>query len=154
MKAYQHLNKFRRDASFTTWLTRIAVNEGLMMLRKRRPNFISLDEVTPRKVEDGAPSPERRFAHTQLNHILGKVISELGPGSQVVFTLRYTEQLSLKGIAETLNLSVPAVKLRLRRLRLDLSKNLNKILPAGEFSNTPEGANLTRNFHFDLPANR
>ncbi len=127
------MNKFRRDARFTTWLTRIAVNEGLMMMRKRRPDIVSLgqeietgEDAKPREVEDWGPSPEQHFAQTELNRILSEVISQLDPGSHAVFVLRRTEQLSVKETAQALGLSVPAVKSRLLRGRLQLCDNFSK----------------------------
>ncbi|GAC1671879.1 MAG: sigma-70 family RNA polymerase sigma factor [Candidatus Acidiferrum sp.] len=145
LKVYQHLKKFRGNARFTTWLTRIAVNEGLMMLRKRRPNIVSLEDVTPLEVKDGGASPEQSFAQTQLNRILSLAASELGPGPHVVFVLRHTEELSIKEIAQMLGLSIPAVKSRLRRVRLDLTEKLNKTLPATEFTYIPKALSLRRN---------
>lgn len=138
LKVHQHLKKFRRNSLFTTWLTRIALNEGLMILRKRRPNIVSLDDVTAREVKYWGPSPEGLYAQTQMNRILSVVISELGPGPHVVFVLRHTEQLSIKEIAQTLGLSVPAVKSRLRRVRFDLSEKLNKTLSPDKRTPFPE----------------
>ena len=67
MKAYSHLNTFQEGSRFYTWLVRIAANEALMRLRKRRPNQFSLDEpiegdddIIPRDIEDWGPSPEQR----------------------------------------------------------------------------------------------
>src|SRR5260370_34931896 len=71
LKSYSHLKGFQGDSRFYTWLVRIAVNEALMKLRKRRPNQISLDEpkgpdenAFPQEAEDWGPSPEQRFAQT------------------------------------------------------------------------------------------
>src|SRR6202795_3409352 len=71
MKSYQNLDRFQGDSRFYTWLVRIAVNEALMKLRKRRPNQVSLDEPVGdddeplfRQIEDWGPSPEQRFAQT------------------------------------------------------------------------------------------
>src|ERR1700681_2244591 len=76
MKSYQNLDRFQGDSRFYTWLVRIAVNEALMKLRKRRPNQVSLDEPLTdgddpifREIEDWGPSPEKKFAQTELNEI-------------------------------------------------------------------------------------
>jgi len=76
-KAYSHLKDFSGDSRFYTWLVRIAANEALMRLRKRRPNVISLDEpiegeddLMPREIEDWGPNPLQRFAQTEMNEIL------------------------------------------------------------------------------------
>src|SRR6185437_8606142 len=77
LKAYEHLGEFQGNSRFYTWLVRIAVNQALMKLRKRRPNQISLDEdvdtgedMVPREVEDWGPSPEQRYEQTELSSIL------------------------------------------------------------------------------------
>jgi RNA polymerase sigma-70 factor (ECF subfamily) len=139
LKAYTNLDRFHGDSRFYTWLVRIAVNEGLMKLRKRRPNVVSLDQeietdedVMPREVEDWGPNPEQRFAQAELNRILNTVIEELDPGFRIVFLLRDIEQLSTEETAEALGLSVPAVKSRLLRARLKLREKLNKYFRPGE----------------------
>src|SRR5437868_9314831 len=101
MKAYSHLDKFHEDSRFYTWLVRIAANEALMRLRKRRPNQVSLDEpvegeddLIPREVEDWGPSPEQRYAQSELHEILDNVIDQLDPDFRTVFVLRDIEELS------------------------------------------------------------
>jgi RNA polymerase sigma-70 factor (ECF subfamily) len=76
LKAYQHLPEFEGNSRFYTWLVRIAVNQALMKLRKRRPNQVSLDEEIEtgedsffRDVEDWGPSPAERYEQTQLHDI-------------------------------------------------------------------------------------
>src|SRR5271167_5002556 len=101
LKSFQNLDRFQGDSRFYTWLVRIAVNEALMKLRKRRPNQVSLDEPVDgeedsffREIEDWGPSPEQRFAQTELNEILNEVIGELDPIFRVVFLLRDVENVS------------------------------------------------------------
>jgi RNA polymerase sigma-70 factor, ECF subfamily len=138
LKAFQHLGEFQGNSRFYTWLVRIAVNQALMKLRKRRPNVVSLDEevdtgedMLPREVEDWGPSPEERFEQTELSGILSKVIGELDPSFRVVFQLRDIEELSTEETAEALGLSVPAVKSRLLRARLKLRQRLNQYFRRG-----------------------
>lgn len=133
LKAYEHLGEFEEKSRFYTWLVRIAVNQALMKLRKRRPGVVSLDEevtageeTIPREVQDWGPSPEQRYAQTELGSILSKVIGELDPPSRIVFQLRDIEELSTEETAEALGLSVSAVKSRLLRARLKLRENLNQ----------------------------
>jgi RNA polymerase sigma-70 factor (ECF subfamily) len=135
LKSYQHLDRFQGDSRFYTWLVRIAVNEALMKLRKRRPNQVSLDEPLKdsegdesvfREIEDWGPSPEKRFAQTELNEILNSVIGELDPIFRVAFLLRDVEGLSTEDTAQILGISVAAVKSRLLRARLKLRQKLNK----------------------------
>src|ERR1700729_3503599 len=92
LKAYEHLSGFEGNSRFYTWLVRIAVNQALMKLRKRRPNVVSLDEdfetgedSIPREVEDWGPSPEDRFKQTELSGILSKVVADLDPSFRIVF---------------------------------------------------------------------
>ena len=69
LKSYQHLDNFQGDSRFYTWLVRIAVNEALMRLRRRRPNVTSLDEpiqsgddALPPEIKDWGPTPEQRYS--------------------------------------------------------------------------------------------
>jgi len=139
LNAFQHLENFEGNSRFYTWLVRIAVNQALMKLRKRRPNVVSLDEevdtgedLVPRDVEDWGPSPADRYAQTELGGILGKVIGGLDAPFRVVFQLRDIEELSTEETAEALGLSVPAVKSRLLRARLKLRQALNQYFRRGE----------------------
>ncbi len=138
LKAFEHLGEFEGNSRFYTWLVRIAVNQALMKLRRRRPNVVSLDDeidtgedMMPRDVEDWGPSPMERYEQTELSGILSRVISELDPPFRIVFQLRDIEQLSTEETAEALGLSVPAVKSRLLRARLKLRQKLNQYFRRG-----------------------
>lgn len=135
MKAYSHLSTFQEDSRFYTWLVRIAANEALMRLRKRRPNQVSLDEpvegqddLIPREIQDWGPSPEQRFAQSEMHRILDQAIDELGPDFRTVFVLRDIEELSTDEAAAVLGISVPAVKSRLLRARLKLRQKLDRYM--------------------------
>jgi RNA polymerase sigma-70 factor (ECF subfamily) len=124
IKAFQHLGEFRRDARFTTWLTRIAVNESLQILRRRRP-MASLDDpdlplsaVRPRHIEKWGENPEKKYAAQQLRQIIEEAIQSLEPPYRVVFVLRELVELSTEETAAALQLSVAAVKSRTLRARL------------------------------------
>jgi RNA polymerase sigma-70 factor, ECF subfamily len=141
LKSYQHLGEFQGNSRFYTWLVRIAVNQALMKLRKRRPNQVSLDEdvdtgedTIPREVEDWGPSPEDRYEQSELGDILSTTIAELEPPFRIVFQLRDIEELSTEETAEALGLSVPAVKSRLLRARLKLRQRLNRYFKRSENS--------------------
>jgi RNA polymerase sigma-70 factor (ECF subfamily) len=141
LKSYQHLGEFQGNSRFYTWLVRIAVNQALMKLRKRRPNQVSLDEevdtgedTMPREVEDWGPSPEERYKQSELGGILSSTIAELEPPFRIVFQLRDIEELSTEETAEALGLSIPAVKSRLLRARLKLRQKLNRYFRQGETS--------------------
>jgi len=134
LKAYSNLHQFQGQSKFYTWLVRIAVNEALMRLRRRRPErMVSLDEdikteddSMPREVADWAPNPEQLYSQGELKEILGKTIQGLPPSFRTVFVLRDVEGLSTEETADALDLSVPAVKSRLLRARLQLRERLSK----------------------------
>jgi RNA polymerase sigma-70 factor (ECF subfamily) len=134
LKAYQKLDQFQGNSKFYTWLVRIAVNESLMRLRKRRTGkMVSIDEdleteegTVPRDLADWAPDPEQNYTQSELGQILEKTIKGLPPGFKVVFELRDVQGLSTEDTAEALGLSIPAVKSRLLRARLQLRERLSR----------------------------
>jgi RNA polymerase sigma-70 factor (ECF subfamily) len=139
LKAFEHLPDFREDSRFYTWITRIAVNEALMKLRKRKSSKEvgmedSEDEngdVQVREFADWKPNPEQQFAQTELEQILQTAVGTLSPGFRTVFYLRDVEGLSTEETAEMLDLSVGAVKARLFRARLRLREELSKTFKRG-----------------------
>lgn len=134
LKAFSHLSQFQGDSRFYTWLVRIAVNESLMKLRKRKATeALSLDEEIetgeapiPREIAAWDPNPEQRYAQQELREILDRAVSSLPPIFRTVFVLRDLDQLSTEEAAEALNLSVPAVKSRLLRARFQLREKLTQ----------------------------
>ena len=133
VQAFRNLRQFREDSRFYTWLVRITVNEALMKIRRRRVNEVSIDagiesedDVIPRELQDWGPNPEQRCSQRELQRILATTISELEPGYRSVFQLRDVEGLSTEETAEALDLSISAVKTRLRRARLQLRDSLHK----------------------------
>jgi len=133
LKAYAHLDGFQQNSRFYTWLVRIAANEALMRLRKRRPGQLSLDEpiegdadLMPRELEDWRPNPEREYAKAELQVLLAEVIEKLEPEFRIVLVLRDIEELSTQQTAEALGISVPNVKSRLLRARLKLREKLHR----------------------------
>jgi RNA polymerase sigma-70 factor (ECF subfamily) len=132
LKAFRSLANFRGDSRFYTWLVRIAINESLMKVRGRRPQNISINDVSEDEdravlgdLADAGPNPEEQYSHEELRSILSMAMAELGPGCRVVIQLRDIEGLTTEETARTLNLSVSAVKTRLRRARLHLRESLN-----------------------------
>src|SRR5947208_4165297 len=134
LKAYNNLAQFQGQSKFYTWLVRIAVNEALMKLRRRRPErTISLDEEVkteddsvPREVADWSPNPEQQYTQAELRDILDRTIHGLPATFRTVFVLRDVEGLSTEETAEALDLSVPAVTSRLLRARLKLRERLSR----------------------------
>jgi RNA polymerase sigma-70 factor, ECF subfamily len=133
LKAYAHLDGFQQDSRFYTWLVRIAANEALMRLRKRRPGQVSLDEpvegetdLMPRELEDWRPNPEREYAQAELQALMTEVLEKLEPEYRIVLVLRDIEELSTQETADALGISVPNVKSRLLRARLKLREKFNR----------------------------
>jgi len=134
LKAYQKLDQFQGNSKFYTWLVRIAVNEALMKLRKRKASkTVSIDEdveteegFVPREVTDWSPNPEQLYKQAELGDILEKTIQGLPAGFRTVFVLRDVEGLSTEETAEALGMSIPAVKSRLLRARLQLRERLSR----------------------------
>jgi len=132
LKAYEHLPEFHGDSKFYTWIVRIAVNEALMKLRKRKwDKTVWLDEpvntgedTVAREIAVWEDNPEQRYSKEELHDILEKAVNGLAPPYRTVFVLRDMEGLSTEETAEALELSVPAVKSRLLRARLQLRDKL------------------------------
>jgi len=134
LKAYEHLDQFRGDSKFYTWIVRIAVNQALMKLRRRKGDkAVSLDETIDtgednivREIAAWDEDPEQRFSREELGEILDTAVDSLEPLYRSVFVLRDIEDLSTEETAEALNLSVPAVKSRLLRARMQLREKLTR----------------------------
>jgi len=134
LKAFEHLDQFQGNSKFYTWIVRIAVNQALMKLRKRKSDrAVSLDEqldtgedTVAREIAAWDENPEQRYSREELNQILTTAVDDLTPIYRAVFVLRDIEELSTEETAEALNLSVPAVKSRLLRARLQLRDKLTR----------------------------
>src|SRR5260221_12537362 len=134
LKAYTNLNSFQGNSKFYTWLVRIAVNEALMKLRRRKTDkTVSMDQEVeteegsmPREFADWSPNPEQQYGQSELGETLQKTVQGLPAGFRTVFVLRDVEGLSTEETAEMLGLSIPAVKSRLLRARLQLRERLNR----------------------------
>lgn len=139
LKAFLHLPEFREDARFYTWLVRIAINEGLMRLRKQRADkSVHIEdaegeegETLPREFADWRPDPEEQYKQAEIEQILQKAAQSLSPGFRTVFLLRDVEELSTQETAELLGLTEGAVKARLFRARLQLREELSKVFKRG-----------------------
>ena len=135
MKAYSNLDSFQGQSKFYTWLVRIAVNEALMKLRKRKSDkTVSLDEpheteedTVTREIAVWEDDPERKYSREELRGILGRAVESLKPAFRTVFVLRDIEELSTEETAEALGISIPAVKSRLLRARLQLRERLTRV---------------------------
>ena len=134
LKAFEHLDNFKGDSKFYTWIVRIAVNESLMKLRKRRSDrTVSLDETLDtgedtvmREIAVWEGNPEDRFSQEEIGAILESAVQSLHPIYLAVFVLRDIDEFSTEETAETLGISIPAVKSRLLRARLQLRERLTR----------------------------
>ncbi len=130
IKAYRHLDQFRRESRFTTWLTRIAVNEALQK-RQARKESVSLDESPdvesrslPRRFEPWTADPEKLYGKQEIRHLVEGAIQALPPIYRETLVLRDIEEMSAEEAAEALGITVPALKSRLLRARLLLRESL------------------------------
>jgi RNA polymerase sigma-70 factor, ECF subfamily len=134
LKAYEHLEQFQGQSKFYTWVVRIAVNQALMKLRRRKTDkSVSLDDTIDtgedtivREIAAWDENPEQQFSREEIGQILDSAIQDLEPPYRSVFVLRDMEELSTEETAEALGLSVPAVKSRLLRARLQLREKLTR----------------------------
>jgi len=134
LKAFEHLGDFQGNSKFYTWLVRIAVNEALMKLRKRKSDrTVPLDEpvdtgdeTVVREIAVWDQDPETKYSQEELGGILKEAVESLRPAFRTVFVLRDIEELSTEDTAQALGISVPAVKSRLLRARLQLREKLTR----------------------------
>ena len=137
--AFTHLDGFRAEARLSTWLTRIALNEALMRLR-RRGRFLDLaaqpgsdDEETPAMHEPDSPlpSPEQQAQTGELRVLLEGSVDALPPASRAAFVLRDVEGLSTEEAAQCLGISEESVRTRLHRARALLRDELYRRAGSG-----------------------
>jgi RNA polymerase sigma-70 factor (ECF subfamily) len=150
IKAFKALPGFREEARFSTWLYRIAYNESLMRLRKKKLDTVSLDQ--PVELEEGDVSrdladwtndPRADVMNNELSDVLVRHVNELDPDNRIVFLMRDVHGLSTNDTADALGLSIPAVKSRLHRARLFLRERLSSYFEhgteAGEITTRMDG---------------
>ena len=133
LKAHRNLDQFQGRSRFTTWISRIAINEALMCLRKRRSvvhvpleDALPEDETAPVNFElhSNIQDPETAYSQKELRNMLTHAIAELRPLHREVFLLRAVESLSVVETAKALQVSVSTVKTRMRRARRELKEIL------------------------------
>ncbi|HEX7568848.1 MAG TPA: sigma-70 family RNA polymerase sigma factor [Anaerolineaceae bacterium] len=134
IKAFRALPDFEGRSSLTTWLYRIAVNEALMMVRKRKSQAISVEESNSFDAEaesdrmeivDWCCLPEGELLSSESRRFLDRAVQALPANLRVVFVMRDLEGLSIQDTAEALGLSENNVKTRLLRARLRLRQELS-----------------------------
>jgi len=140
LSALEHLDGFRGESSFSTWLLRIAAHEALKIIRKRKGLVtVSLEETTeerggyesvphPEYIADWRQSPEQLVHKNEIQRLLDEALAKLDEKHRLVFLVRDVEGLSVKETAEVLDLSEANVKVRLLRARLQLREHLTQTL--------------------------
>jgi len=130
VKSFRHLDQFRKEARFTTWLTRITVNEAIQK-RNARKNYVPLAEVeteeeqfAPKRRESWKSNPEQLYGKQEIHRIVEDAIQSLPQIYREAFVLRDVEELSADEAAEVLGITVPALKSRLLRARLMMRETL------------------------------
>jgi RNA polymerase sigma-70 factor (ECF subfamily) len=123
LRAYRNIKKYDPDRKFVTWILSIASNHCIDRLRKRRLTFLSLDK-TPEIWEgsDPEPGPEGSLEDRELQEQVQGMLADLNGPDRAAILLRYWYDYSYEEIADTLTLSVSAVKSRLHRARRDLAE--------------------------------
>jgi RNA polymerase sigma-70 factor, ECF subfamily len=134
VRAFTHLQDFRGDSSFATWLGRIAINEALGRLRRQRANveWTSLPPGMPEAqiIQFPRPAasedPEKSMAQRQIQHVVEHAIDDLPEAFRIVFITRVIEGMNVEETAEILGLKPETVKTRLHRARAMLRDNVEK----------------------------
>ncbi len=147
VRAFTGLDMFRGDAAFGTWITRIAMNEALGRLRRRRPTVDweiyganrNQAEIIHFPASAAGTDPEKNMAQAQIRAVLEQAIDELPDAFRAVFVARIVEEMSVEETADLFGLQPETVKTRLHRARLLLRAELDKQL----------GPDLTSSFPFD-----
>ena len=138
LKAVEHLDTFRGEAAFGTWLMRIATYAALKVIRKRGGlEMVSLEAATdpddegaiarPDYIADWRESPERLVRNRETGRGIEAALGELDDKHRLVFLLRDVEGLSVRESAEALGISEANVKVRLLRARLQLREKLTRL---------------------------
>jgi len=122
-RAFVNLSRFRLESSFSTWMTRIAINEALMMLRQRRPAHSGNDTDAAHGLFDERPTPEQALAQTELRSSVSDAISKLRQSLRVVIDLREIQGLTSAETARRLGLTVSAVKARVFHAKRQLRRH-------------------------------
>lgn len=154
MKAFVHLNTFDGRAKFSTWLTRIAINSALMILRRKRSHpetsmDWSVDGETWQQweVPDKRANIEERYARKEAENDLKRAIHRLRPALRTIIEIQQSDDGSVKEIAGAAGISVAAVKSRLLRARTMLRRSLQPSVRSSARltqSKPPETAAMSR----------
>ena len=131
LKAFEQIGKFRGASKFSTWLTRIAINEGIQRLRGRKRQVLlggggsdDATEYRPRHVRAWDDNPEQLYSQAEMRALVERALLKLPTMYRVAVILRDIEQLSTEEAAKALSVGIAALKSRLLRGRLMLREAL------------------------------
>ncbi len=135
-KAFKNINQYTPNYAFSTWLFKIATNNCIDFIRKKRGNMVSLDHtfddddsMTPSSsIQSDSPNPENHMINQQKVLIMRDVVSKLKPRYRRLVELRYFNEFSYEEISQELNLPIGTVKAQLFRAR-ELLYNILKNTP-------------------------
>ena len=122
-KAFKNLNQYAPNYAFSTWLFKIATNNCINFIRKKKANHISLDqndeehEKATHEVQASVPDPEESLINQQKATLMRSVVTKLKPRYRKLIELRYFNEFSYEEIAEELELPIGTVKAQLFRAR-------------------------------------
>jgi RNA polymerase sigma-70 factor (ECF subfamily) len=133
-KAFRSLKHYTPDYAFSTWLFKIATNNCIDFIRRKRQMTLSLDQMyehddgseSSLSVPSGAPDPEEEMIRQQKAQLMREVVQKLKPHYRKLITLRYFDELSYEELAEELDLPLGTVKAQLFRAREFLYNFLKK----------------------------
>ncbi|MFW6370157.1 MAG: RNA polymerase sigma factor [Bacteroidota bacterium] len=122
-KAFKNIKQYTPNYAFSTWLFKIATNNCIDFIRKKKANTVSLDQgheeedAVPISIEAGTPDPEEHLIKQQKVVLLRGIVSKLKPRYRKLIELRYFSEFSYEEIAEELELPIGTVKAQLFRAR-------------------------------------
>ncbi len=147
VRAYTHLDQWKGEAPFATWLTKISVHESLARARKRG-RFVALDDLEGPQhhpwnhLSHASSTPEDEISNDELRVLLESVVANLPDSHRIVFVLREVEGLKTAEAAACLGISPESVRVRLHRARAILRRDIDRRL--GEETRRLYGFHLSR----------
>lgn len=134
LKSFLHLNQFKQDSSFSTWLTRIGINCALMLLRSRRARAeVSIEESAgkeeswhAREMADRSENPETYYVRKEKERLFKAAVADLPASLRSVIEFRCDSDISLEDIAARVGVSLPAVKARMARAKRRLHESMEQ----------------------------
>lgn len=149
LKVFKNIDGFRAGSKFSTWLIRIVINQALMLIRGNPQKLVSIDEGTEgengfarQELATGSDTPEQLYAQREFEGIVLN-LAHVRESSRRVMDLSINQNLSDIEISQVLSLTLPAVKARLYRGRLDLREAMGRHFRATKFDQTREDAPAT-----------